>query len=333
MQLHEPGLLTIIMNATVSPLRTSSARNRFFIDGYQFQPTKLTFHSVIPNIVFIITDILQVILNILIAILNILHVILNEVKNLLCKFAPVNDLTMELFYSRDIEGGICRLDQDESGHCIKVLRHRAGDEISVIDGCGTLCRCRITVDSPKGVEAMVLSSEEGWGGHPYRLHMAVCPTKNNDRYEWFAEKACEIGLDEISPVIGEHSERRVFKTARLEKILVSAAKQSLKGAVPAVNEPVSVKEFIQAGQDCGSLKLIAYCFEDENVPRRSIKEVLAGYEGEEIVILIGPEGDFSRTEAELALSNGFIPVHLGASRLRTETAALTAVSAVYFQHM
>ena len=335
MQLHEPGLLTIIMNATVSPLRTSSARNRFFIDGYQFQLTKLTFHSVIPNILQVILNILQVILNILIAILNILHVILNEVKNLLCKFAPVNDFTMELFYSRDIQGGICRLDQDESGHCIKVLRHRAGDEISVIDGCGTLCRCRITVDSPKGVEAMVLSSEEGWGGHPYRLHMAVCPTKNNDRYEWFAEKACEIGLDEISPVIGEHSERRIFKTARLEKILVSAAKQSLKGAVPAVNEPVSVKEFIleHAAQGCDSLKLIAYCFEDENVPRRSIKEVLAGYEGEEIVILIGPEGDFSRAEAELALSNGFIPVHLGDSRLRTETAALTAVSAVYFQHM
>ena len=245
-------------------------------------------------------------------------------------------MTMELFYSRDIEGGICRLDQDESGHCIKVLRHRAGDEISVIDGCGTLYRCRITSDSPKGVEAMVVSSEEGWGGHPYRLHMAVCPTKNNDRYEWFAEKACEIGMDMVSPVIGEHSERRIFKTARLEKILVSAAKQSLKGAVPAVNEPISVKEFIEghggAGQD-GTLRLIAYCFEDENVPRRSIKEVLSGFEGEEIIVLIGPEGDFSRTEAELALSNGFIPVHLGTSRLRTETAALTAVSAVYFHNM
>ena len=242
---------------------------------------------------------------------------------------------MELFYSKDIEGGICRLDQDESGHCIKVLRHRAGDEISVIDGCGNLYLCRITSDSHKGVEAMVLSCEEGWGSHPYRLHMAVCPTKNNDRYEWFAEKACEIGLDEISPVIGEHSERRIFKTARIEKILVSAAKQSLKGAVPVVHEPVSVKEFIEgfAVSTHGPLKLIAYCFEDENVPRRSIKEVLAGYEGRDIVILIGPEGDFSRTEAELALAHGFIPVHLGDSRLRTETAALTAVSAVYFRHM
>ena len=254
---------------------------------------------------------------------------------------------MELFYSRDIEGGICRLDHDESGHCVKVLRHRAGDEISVIDGCGTLYRCRITSDSHKGVEAMVLDSTENWGAHPYRLHMAVCPTKNNDRYEWFAEKACEIGLDEISPVIGEHSERRVFKTARIEKILVSAAKQSLKGAVPVVNEPVSVKEFIR---DChvadaprndveGStnivepLKLIAYCFEDERVPRRSIKEVLQTYQGTDIVVLIGPEGDFSHEEAELAIEHGFIPVHLGDSRLRTETAALTAVAAAYFRYM
>lgn len=253
---------------------------------------------------------------------------------------------MELFFSRDIEGGICRLDHDESGHCIKVLRHRCGDEISVIDGCGTLYRCRITSDSHKGVEAMVLDSVPDWGGHPYRLHMAVCPTKNNDRYEWFAEKACEIGLDEISPVIGEHSERKVFKTARIEKILVSAAKQSLKGAVPVVNEPVSVKEFIEGlrGEDYrslsdlattgeGPLKLIAYCFEDERVPRQSIKEVLGGYQGSEIVVLIGPEGDFSHEEAELAIECGFIPVHLGDSRLRIETAALTAVAAAYFRYM
>ena len=238
---------------------------------------------------------------------------------------------MELFYSSDIAGGVCRLDHDESGHCIKVLRHKSGDEISVIDGCGTLYHCRITSDSHKGVEAMVLDKTENWGTHPYRLHMAVCPTKNNDRYEWFAEKACEIGLDEISPVIGEHSERRIFKTARIEKILVSAAKQSLKGAVPVVNEPVSVKEFIK-GNDA-ELKLIAYCFEDERVPRRSIKEVLHTYEGSDIAVLIGPEGDFSREEAELAISNGFIPVHLGDSRLRTETAALTAVAAAYFRYM
>ena len=242
---------------------------------------------------------------------------------------------MELFFSKDIDGSICRLDQDESGHCIKVLRHRSGDEISVIDGCGTLYRCRITVDSPKGVEAMVLSSEEGWGGHPYRLHLAVCPTKNNDRFEWFAEKACEMGFDELSPIIGDHSERRVLKTARVEKILVSAAKQSLKAAVPVVNEPVSVKDFIKESHDSteGCLKLIAYCFDDERVPRRSIKEVLDGFAGTDVIVMIGPEGDFSREEAEMALQAGFIPVHLGASRLRTETAALAATAATYFHYM
>lgn len=239
---------------------------------------------------------------------------------------------MELFYSRDIDGSICRLDADESGHCIKVLRHRAGDEISVIDGCGNLYRCRITSDSHKGVEAAVLSVEEGWGAHPYRLHLAVCPTKNNDRYEWFAEKACELGFDELSPVIGEHSERRVLKTARVEKVLISAAKQSLKASVPSVNEPVSVREFIFSAPE-DALKMIAYCFEDERVPRRSIKEVLDSYSGRDIVVMIGPEGDFSKAEAELALEHGFIPVHLGASRLRTETAALTAASAVYFRYM
>ena len=152
-------------------------------------------------------------------------------------------MTMELFYSQDIEGGTCRLDHDESGHCIKVLRHRLGDEISVIDGRGTLYRCRIVSDSHKEVVAQVIDSVQDWGGHPYRLHMAVCPTKNNDRFEWFAEKACEMGFDELSPIIGDHSERRILKTQRVEKILVSASKQSLKASVPMVNEPVSVKEF------------------------------------------------------------------------------------------
>lgn len=242
---------------------------------------------------------------------------------------------MELFYSQDIEGGICRLDHDESGHCIKVLRHRCGDEISVIDGQGTLYRCRITSDSHKGVEAMVIDETPQWGSHPYHLHLAVCPTKNNDRYEWFAEKACELGFDELSPVIGDHSERRILKTARVEKILISAAKQSLKASVPVVNEPVSVKEFIESSKETSqdTLRLIAYCFEDENIPRRSIKEVLENYNGKNIIVMIGPEGDFSKEEADLALASGFIPVHLGESRLRTETAALTAASAAYFRFM
>lgn len=240
---------------------------------------------------------------------------------------------MELFFSQDIEAGIIRLNQDESGHCIKVLRHRCGDEISVIDGNGTLYRCRISSDSHKAVEAVIIDCEEGWGGHQYCLHLAVCPTKNNDRYEWFAEKACEIGFDTLSPIIGDHSERRILKTARVEKILVSAAKQSLKAAVPVVNEPVSVKDFIKANACAEGLKLIAYCFEDDRCPRRSIREVLGEYKGIDITVMIGPEGDFSKEEAELALAAGFIPVHLGASRLRTETAALTAAAAAYFRYM
>ena len=240
---------------------------------------------------------------------------------------------MELFYSQDIEGGTCRLDHDESGHCIKVLRHRCGDEISVIDGRGTLYRCRIISDSHKEVVAQIIDSVQDWGGHPYNLHLAVCPTKNNDRYEWFAEKACEMGFDELSPIIGDHSERRILKTQRVEKILISASKQSLKAAVPVVNEPVSVKEFITANADNNGLKLIAYCFDDERVPRRSIKDVLVGYEGTDVTVMIGPEGDFSHEEAELALQAGFIPVHLGASRLRTETAAIAAAAAAYFRYM
>ena len=248
-------------------------------------------------------------------------------------FCVFNAQKMELFYSRDIVGGTCRLDFDESGHCIKVLRHRNGDEISVIDGCGTLHRCRITSDNHKGVEAVILDSIEHWGAHPYSLHFAVCPTKNNDRYEWFAEKACEIGFDTLSPIIGDHSERRVLKTQRVEKILVSAAKQSLKASIPTVHEPISVKEFIKSVSESNALKLIAYCFEDESTPRRSIKQALEAYKGKEIIIMIGPEGDFSKEEALAAIASGFIPVHLGDSRLRTETAALTAAAATYFRYM
>ena len=153
---------------------------------------------------------------------------------------------MELFFSRDIDGTLCRLDADESAHCVKVLRHREGDGIHVIDGEGTLYSCRILSASPKEVEAEVIGVERDWGAHPYRLRMAVCPTKNADRYEWFAEKATELGLDVITPVIGDHSERRVFKTDRLKRILLSASKQSLKGAVPQVDEPLPLRELIKS---------------------------------------------------------------------------------------
>ena len=237
---------------------------------------------------------------------------------------------MEVFYSPEIKNGLCILPEEESAHCVKVLRHRPGDEIYVIDGLGTLYTCRLEDASPKAARAQVLREEPDWGSHPYFLQMAVCPTKNNDRYEWFAEKATELGLDVITPVIGDHSERKVFKSDRLRRILLSASKQSLKGAVPQVEEPLSVKDFIASVPD-DALKLICCCFEGET-PRRSINDVLdQGFKDRRIVVLIGPEGDFSRDEAALAVSRGFIPVHLGPSRLRTETAALTAVEAVYLK--
>lgn len=242
---------------------------------------------------------------------------------------------MELFYAYKIEDGQAWLDAEESAHCVRVLRHRAGDGIAVIArpqaGPAELYTCVITDDSPKGVLARVESVQEGWGAHPYYLRMAVCPTKNIDRYEWFVEKAVELGVDEIVPVIGEHSERRVVRVDRLQKIAVSAAKQSLKGAIPVIAEPVSVLDFIASCPSEGpDIRLIAYC-SDDVAPRGSIVETLshAAASAPGISVLIGPEGDFSQEEVRAALDAGFEPVHLGPSRLRTETAAITAVEAVY----
>ena len=244
---------------------------------------------------------------------------------------------MEIFYAYEADGRFCRLDADESGHCVRVLRHRAGDEINVIDGQGTMFRCRLVDDNPKGAEAEVLEAFPGWGGHPYRLTVACCPTKNNDRFEWFVEKATEVGVDRIVPVIGERSERKVYKIDRALRIALSATKQSLKSRIPQIDEPLSVKDFLRqdepaspchSGLDPESLKLIAYCFEGDT-KRISIQEALRSYTGRDVTVLIGPEGDFSPEEARLAVEKGYIPVHLGASRLRTETAAVVAATAVY----
>ena len=237
---------------------------------------------------------------------------------------------MELFFSDDICDSRVRLDQEESAHCVRVLRHRAGDEITVIDGRGTLYRCALEIADAKGAEARVLSKEPGFGAHPYHLTMAVCPTKNIDRYEWFVEKATEIGVDVIAPVIGERSERKVLKTERLRRLVLSATKQSLKAAMPEVAEPVTVRDFIAAAP-ADALKLICYCFDD--VERIPVTDVLRRQKENRIAILIGPEGDFSPEEAALAREHGWIPVQLGPSRLRTETAAVTAVTAVYLANI
>ena len=232
---------------------------------------------------------------------------------------------MELFFADDIQETRVRLDAEESAHCVRVLRHRPGDEISVIDGVGTLYRCALEIADAKGAEARILERTPGFGAHPYHLTMAVCPTKNIDRFEWFVEKATEIGVDVIAPVIGERSERRVLKTERLKRLALSATKQSLKAAIPQIAEPQSVRDFILSAP-ADSLKLICYCFDD--VPRLPVTNVL-NPDIKDILILIGPEGDFSPEEAALAREKGWIPVSLGDSRLRTETAAVVAATAVY----
>lgn len=255
---------------------------------------------------------------------------------------------MELFYSNNMENGICTLNEEESRHCSKVLRHVPGDTVNVIDGCGSLYTCRI-IECGKQVVCNIEEQVTGFGAHGYHLTMAVCPTKNIDRYEWFLEKATEMGIDVVVPVIGEHSERRIIKPERLEKILVSAAKQSLKGAVPVLRETVPVKEFIRNAASLPGVKLIAYCGEQEKV---TLAEAIAmakeqadassiasaaggtmptfGKNTPAITILIGPEGDFSPAEVEAAMAAGFHPLTLGSSRLRTETAAVAAVAGVYF---
>lgn len=236
---------------------------------------------------------------------------------------------MEIFWTDNIEAGLCFLGEEESAHCVRVLRHREGDNICVIDGIGTMYDCVLTQASPKAAVARIEKANPGWGSHPYRLEMAVCPTKNIDRYEWFVEKATEVGVDRFVPVIGDHSERKVIKTDRLRRIVLSAAKQSLKSSVPEIAEPATVREFITATAGSPALKLIACCFEDEAHPRTSVMKALADTDNKEYIVLIGPEGDFSREEVSLAIEAGYIPVHLGESRLRTETAALAAVFAAY----
>lgn len=238
---------------------------------------------------------------------------------------------MELFYSKTVSDGGRVLDAEESGHCVKVLRHRCGDTIHVVDGHGMLYDCTITDADPRAVAFEINRWVENYGNHDYWLEMAVCPPKNIDRFEWFSEKATEIGVDRISPLFGDYSERKVFKPERIERLLVSAAKQSHKGAIPELASAATVKEFLQ--QEREGLKLICYC--DEATGKTDIKEALSQAPAQsKITIMIGPEGDFSRAEVALAIERGWQPVSLGDSRLRIETAAIVAAAAVYlhFSH-
>ena len=196
---------------------------------------------------------------------------------------------MDLFYSKTISEGGRTLDADESAHCVRVLRHRRGDTIHVVDGHGMLYRCTIVDDDPRAVIFDVDEWVENYGSHDYWLRMAVCPPKNIDRFEWFAEKATEIGVDVISPLFGDYSERKVFKPERIERLLVSAAKQSHKGAIPQLDEAATVSDFLRQPHD--GLKLICYC--DEATGKVDIKTALHQANARPqskpaITVLIGP---------------------------------------------
>ncbi len=226
-----------------------------------------------------------------------------------------------LFYTPDINSAIYTLNEEESKHCIRVLRLKTGDTIFLIDGKGGYYKVEILIDDPKKCVVKVLDKQTEYGKRNFYLHIAIAPTKNMDRMEWFLEKATEIGIDEITPIICERSERKEIKTERLEKIITSAVKQSVKGYYPKLNNATSFKDFIKiefVGQ-----RLLAHCIEGE---KNHLKNIYRPKEN--ALILIGPEGDFSSNEAENALSKGFQGISLGTSRLRTETAGIVVCAAV-----
>lgn len=223
---------------------------------------------------------------------------------------------MHVFYTPDIATS-CEMPEEEVGHCLRVLRLTTGDEVTLTDGRGNFYKAVISAATNKRCQLKVLETlpqEKGWTGW---LHVAMAPTKNMDRTEWFAEKATEIGFDELTFLNCRYSERKVIKTERIEKILVSAIKQSLKANKPVLNEMTDFNKFIT--QDFKGQKFICHCYEGE---KKLLKEAIVP--GEDALILIGPEGDFSEEEVAKAMEAGFQPVSLGKSRLRTETAAFVA---------
>lgn len=225
---------------------------------------------------------------------------------------------MYLFYCPDIETSQT-LSEEESAHCVRVLRYTAGDEILITDGRGTTYTARITNPHPKHCDFEIISREAQEALHDFHLHIAVAPTKNIERVEWLVEKCTEIGADEITMLLCRFSERKQIRMDRLEKIMLSAAKQSLKHYLPKLNDLRDFKTFIreeaQKDQDC----FIAHCYKED---KRELKNELTPRR--DVLVLIGPEGDFSEEEVKEALSLGFKPVGLGKARLRTETAAIVA---------
>ncbi len=229
---------------------------------------------------------------------------------------------MQLFYNPELNPNTAHFtfSQEESKHIVKVLRKKEEDMLYITNGSGYWFESRIIAADPKKCGVVIISAVKK-PERPYKLHIAVAPTKMMDRLEWFLEKATEIGIDEITPILCENSERRVIKQDRLEKVVQTAMKQSLQTYLPRINSSVSFKDFI-ASSHVGEL-FIAHCKEGD---KTSLKSRLTPKK--EVTILIGPEGDFSTVEIELALKKGFVPITLGENRLRTETAALVACTLV-----
>jgi len=231
---------------------------------------------------------------------------------------------MQLFFNPNIDETTesFSFDKEESRHIIKVLRKKDADILHVTNGFGLLFETQITLasDNKCTVEVLSITNAEK---PKFHLHLAVAPTKMNDRFEWFLEKATEIGIQEITPIFCDRSERKVINRDRFEKIILSAMKQCNETFLPKLNEAISFKEFIKQKQN--GLQLIAHC---EETDKKSLKEVLKP--NENVTILIGPEGDFSEKEIALALENNYKPVTLGNTRLRTETAAVVACHSVVF---
>lgn len=233
---------------------------------------------------------------------------------------------MQLFYNSEINNETTQFSfsREESKHIVKVLRKSIGDTLNITNGKGWLFKAEITIpDLKKCFVKIIFKTQQA--PKNYKVHLAVAPTKMNDRYEWFLEKATEIGIDSITPIICDHSERKVIKIERYEKILQSAMKQSLNLYLPKLNQAISFKEFVNQDTKEEGLRFIAHC---EETDKKSLKNELIPQQN--ITILIGPEGDFSNKEISLALDNNFIPVTLGETRLRTETAAIVACHSVAF---
>ncbi len=230
---------------------------------------------------------------------------------------------MQLFYTPNIQSSIYCFDKEESAHCVRVLRLKPGNEIHLTDGKGNLYLAKILNTDIKNCSVEIIETFAEYGKRDFNLHIAIAPTKNIERFEWFLEKSTEIGIDIITPLICEHSERKVVKSERLNKIITSAVKQSIKTYHPILEDAIKFNNFIV--KNYNSNKYIAHCENDLKVALQSIYK-----KNENALILIGPEGDFSSNEIKKALENNYLPISLGNSRLRTETAGIVACHSINF---